>query len=111
MVTLISQFPNEFELHLRAILDLPIPAIDLAGPSASAVILADRESSDFSYEGIADALALGTPNQPVDLRIFAKPSTLKRRRMGVALARASTVGEAVERAKEAAAKLRIAYRD
>ena len=42
MVTLISQFPNQFELHLRAVLGLPIPSIELAGPSASAVILADR---------------------------------------------------------------------
>ena len=48
MVTLISQFPNEFELHLRAILGLPIPSIELVGPSASAVILADRESESFS---------------------------------------------------------------
>ena len=109
MVTLISQYPNEFELHLRAILGLPIPAIDLAGPSASAVILAERESEEFAYEGIADALALGVPGKPIDLRIFAKPVTLKRRRMGIALARASTVEEAVDRAKAAAAKVRIAY--
>jgi phosphoribosylglycinamide formyltransferase 2 len=111
MVTLMSQFPNEFELHLRAILGLPIPAIDLAGPSASAVILANRESEDFFYEGVADALALGEPDRPVDLRIFAKPKTLKRRRMGVALARASSVDDAVERAKAAAAMVRIGYRD
>src|SRR4051812_28527742 len=87
MVTLISQFPNEFELHLRAILDLPIPAIELLGPSASAVILANAESETFSYEGIAQALTLGAPKNPVDLRIFAKPMTLQNRRMGVALAR------------------------
>ena len=109
MVTLVSQYPNEFELHLRAILGLPIPAIDLAGPSASAVILADRESDDFAYEGIGDALAVGSPDSPVDVRIFAKPMTLKNRRMGVALARAGSIGEAVERAKTAAAKVRIAY--
>jgi phosphoribosylglycinamide formyltransferase 2 len=87
MVTLISQFPNEFELHLRAILGLPIPSIELIGPSASAVILANQESESFSYDGIADALAVGAPRNPVDLRIFAKPVTLKNRRMGVALAR------------------------
>jgi phosphoribosylglycinamide formyltransferase 2 len=109
MVTLISQYPNEFELHLRAILGLPIPAIELAGPSASAVILADRESDDVHYAGIDDALALGEPAKPVDLRIFAKPKSLKRRRMGVALARASTIEEAVDRAKAAAAKVRIGY--
>jgi len=107
MVTLISQFPNEFELHLRAILELPIPSIELIGPSASAVILASSETEDFAYEGIAEALALGAPGMPVDLRIFAKPKTLKNRRMGVALARAGTAEEAVERAKAAASRVRI----
>ena len=109
MVTLISQFPNEFELHLRAILELPIPSIEFAGPSASAVILADGESESLSYEGAAEALALGSPGNPVDLRIFAKPKTLKNRRMGVALARGPSVEDAVERAKAAAARLRIRY--
>jgi phosphoribosylglycinamide formyltransferase 2 len=110
MVTLISQYPNEFELHVRAVLGIPIPAIDLAGPSASAVILADRECDEFDYEGIGDALSLGEPDKPIDVRIFAKPRTLERRRMGVALARAASVEEAIERAKAAAAKVRIAYR-
>ena len=111
MVTLISQFPHEFELHLRAILGLPIPAIDLAGPSASAVILADRESDGFGYEGVADALALGSAGAPVDIRIFAKPKTLRNRRMGVALARAASVEQAVDRAKAAASKVSIRYSD
>jgi phosphoribosylglycinamide formyltransferase 2 len=110
MVTLISQFPNEFELHLRAILGLPIPAIELIGPAASAVILATEESDSFSYEGIAEALALGAPKNPVDLRIFAKPDTLKNRRMGVALARSATSEEAVARAKAAAARVSIRYK-
>ena len=109
MVTLISQFPNEFELHLRAVLGLPIPSIELLGPSASAVILADQESENFSYEGVAEALALGAPGAPVDLRIFAKPNTLKNRRMGVALARGESVSEAVERAKAAAQRVQIRY--
>ena len=111
MVTLISQSPNEFELHLRAIFGLPIPAIDLAGPSASAVILAAKESEDFGYEGLADALALGRPGNPVDVRIFAKPKALKNRRMGIALARAGTLEEALELAKAAAGKVRIGYRE
>ena len=110
MVTLISQFPNEFELHLRAILGLPIPAVELAGPSASAVILADRESEAFAYSGVADALALGAPGYPVDVRIFAKPKTLKNRRMGVALARGPSVEDALERAKAAAARVTIDYK-
>jgi phosphoribosylglycinamide formyltransferase 2 len=109
MVTLISQFPNEFELHLRAILGLPIPSIELAGPSASAVILASQESDAIAYDGLADALALGAPGYPVDIRIFAKPKTLKNRRMGVALARGEGVEEAVERAKGAAARVKIGY--
>jgi phosphoribosylglycinamide formyltransferase 2 len=109
MVTLISQFPNQFELHLRAILGLPIPSIEPIGPSASAVILSDQESENFSYEGVADALALGAPRKPVDLRIFAKPKTLSHRRMGIALARAETTDEAAERAKAAAARVRIRY--
>jgi len=109
MVTLLSQFPNEFELHLRAVLGLPIPSIELAGPSASAVILASEESDSFSFEGVAEALALGAPGNPVDLRIFAKPNTLKNRRMGVALARGSDVQDAVERAKAAAGRVRIRY--
>ena len=109
MVTLISQFPNEFELHLRAILGLPIPSIELIGPSASAVILSDRESDDFFYEGIAEALAAGAPRRPVDLRIFAKPKTLDHRRMGVALARGESIDDAVERAKAAASRVKIRY--
>jgi phosphoribosylglycinamide formyltransferase 2 len=109
MVTMISQFPNQFELHLRAILGLPIPSVELIGPSASAVILADRECDDFSYEGTAEALALGAPGRPVDLRIFAKPKTLENRRMGVALARGENAAEAVDRAKAAAARVRIRY--
>ena len=97
MVTLIGQSPNEFELHLRAILGLPIPAIDSPGPAASAVILAERESDAFAYSGIDQALALGG-----DVRLFAKPVALKNRRMGVALARGATVEEAVALAKATA---------
>ena len=110
MVTLIGQSPNEFELHLRAILGLPIPVIELAGPCASAVILADRESAEFGFEGVADALGVGEPDKPVDLRLFAKPNTLRNRRMGVALARDEDVDAAVARAVKAASKVSIAYR-
>jgi len=109
MVTLTSQFPNQFELHLRAILGLPIPGIELIGPSASAVILANQESENFRLEGLDEALSVGAPRSPVDLRLFAKPRTLKNRRMGVALARGSSVEEAVERAKAAAARVKIRY--
>jgi len=108
-VTLMSQFPNQFELHLRAILELPIPSIELIGPSASAVILASQESEDFSYQGVKEALALGSPRRPVDLRLFAKPKTLKNRRMGIALARSENVEDALERAKAAASRVKLRY--
>lgn len=109
MVTLISQFPNQFELHLRAVLGLPITSIEAIGPSASAVILADRESDGFAFEGLDEALALGSPRIPVDLRIFAKPMTLKNRRMGIALARSEKLEDAIDRAKAAASRVRIRY--
>ena len=111
MVTLIGQSPNEFELHVRAILGLPIPAIELAGPAASAVILADRESHDFGFSGVAAALAEGDADAPVDVRLFAKPNTLRNRRMGVALARGADVEAATALAIAAAAKVTIDYRD
>ena len=111
MVTLIGQSPDEFELHCRAILGLPIPAIDLVGAAASAVILADRESHNFAFKGVAEALAEGAANAPVDLRLFAKPNTLKNRRMGVALARDADIDTARARAIAAAARVVIEYRD
>ena len=111
MVTLITQFPNEFELHLRAVLGLPVPSIELQRAGASAVILASRESENFAFNGIAEALARGHPGAPVDLRIFAKPKTLKDRRMGVALAGGTDVDDAIATAKAAASSVRIDYKD
>jgi phosphoribosylglycinamide formyltransferase 2 len=108
MVTLVSQPLNEFDLHARAILGLSIPPVALFGPSASAVILADRDSSDFAFDGVADALALQGGH--VDVRLFGKPVTRPGRRMGVALGRAATVEEARRLASEAAAQVRITYR-
>ena len=91
MVTLISQFPNQFELHLRAILGLPIRSIEFAGPSASAVILGDRECADFSFDGLEEALALRRPGRPVDLRIFAKPQHVARTAAWASRSRATIV--------------------
>ena len=105
MVTLASQDLTEFDLHARAILGLPVPAEIAAQPSASAVILADRESDSFAFDGLADALALGD----TDVRIFGKPVTRPYRRMGVALARAADAPAAVELAKQAAQAVRIVY--
>lgn len=109
MVTLLSQTLSEFDLHARAILGLPIPAIDLRGPTASAVILADRDSDRFGFEGLAEALAAGRPDQTVDVRLFGKPTTRPYRRMGVALATGTTAEEARRTAAEAAARVRIRY--
>lgn len=105
MVTLVSQDLTEFDLHARAILGLPVPDSIAARPAASAVILADRESGSFAFEGLGDALALGD----TDVRIFGKPVTRPYRRMGVALARAGTADAAVTLAKAAADTVRIRY--
>jgi phosphoribosylglycinamide formyltransferase 2 len=112
MVTLISQNLSEFDLHARAVLGLPIPSIIQRGPSASAVILADRDSADFSVEGVAEALVPSGPGLDVDVRIFNKPTTRPYRRMGVALAlaRGGTVDDARAAARAAAAKVRLSYR-
>jgi len=107
MVTMISQDLSEFDLHVRAILGLPIPTINYYGASASAVILADRESPRvLGYDGVDQALAI----PDVQVRIFGKPDTRKYRRMGVALARAASTDEARRIARKAAdcVKLRLA---
>lgn len=105
MVTLASQDLTEFDLHARAILGLPVPESITARPAASAVILADRDSDSFAFEGLAEALALGD----TDVRIFGKPVTRPYRRMGVALARAGDAPAAVDLARQAAAAVRIVY--
>ena len=109
MVTLISQNLSEFDLHARAILGLPIPQVRLNGPSASAVILADRDAERFSVEGLSEALRQGPETGEVDVRIFGKPTTRPYRRMGVALATADTVEKAREHARKAAECVRIEY--
>ncbi|MDE1146748.1 MAG: formate-dependent phosphoribosylglycinamide formyltransferase [Azospirillaceae bacterium] len=111
MVTLMSQNLSEFDLHARAILGLPIPHITLRGPTASAVILATQESAHFGVEGLADALALGTTEHDVEVRIFGKPTTRPYRRMGVALAQGDTADEARALAKQVADKVWLSYRD
>jgi phosphoribosylglycinamide formyltransferase 2 len=103
MVTLISQNLNEFELHLRAILGLPIPHIEQLGASASAVILASEKSDCINYTGVAEALS----EKDVDIRLFGKPNAHPYRRMGVALAKADSVEAAREKATKAANKIQI----
>lgn len=97
MVTMASQRFSQFDLHARAILGLPVN-VALAAPGASAVIYGGVENSNLSYEGIEAALAV--PES--DLRLFGKPESFVRRRMGVALARGKDIKEARIRAKQAA---------
>lgn len=106
MVTMISQDLSEFDLHVRAILGLPIPRINYYGPAASAVILADRESSTVAgYDGLDQALSI----PDVQVRIFGKPDTRKYRRMGVALARAASTDDARALARRAADCVSVRY--
>lgn len=105
MVTLISQSLSEFDLHLRAVLGMPIPEISYWGPSASAVILGAKESDKFSVTGLDKALAV----KQSDVRIFGKPTSRKHRRLGVALARANNVNEARKKARTVAGKVEIKY--
>jgi phosphoribosylglycinamide formyltransferase 2 len=105
MVTLVSQNLNEFDLHLRAVLGLPIPAIEFYGPSASAVVLADRYSESLSYTGISEALSVSG----VDVMLFGKLASRPLRRMGVCLARADTIERARQNAYNASQSIDIVY--
>jgi len=99
MVTMISQDLSEFALHVRAILGLPIPVIRQLGPSASSVILVKGQSKNITYSGLQEAL-----NQPdTQLRLFGKPEVQGERRMGVCLAKGSSIEEARAKANKAAA--------
>ncbi|MEP2734964.1 MAG: formate-dependent phosphoribosylglycinamide formyltransferase [Erythrobacter sp.] len=109
MVTMASQALSQFDLHARAIMGLPVPdQLDVC-PAASAVILADRDSSDFAFTGVAEALS--DHPEDTDIRIFAKPITRPYRRMGVALANGADTQEARSRAAKAASTVRITYND
>lgn len=101
MVTMISQVQNEFELHARAVLKLPVSTA-LLRPGASAVIYGGIEAAGVVFEGVAAALQV----PQTDLRLFGKPQSFERRRMGVALAYGDSIMEARERAKMAASKVR-----
>jgi len=97
LVTLATQRFSEFELHARAILGLPVD-VSLRRPGASAVIYGGIEAKGIAFEGVAKALAV--PES--DLRLFGKPESFVKRRMGVAVANADTTDEARRRAKQAA---------
>ena len=101
MVTMISQIQNEFELHARAILGLPV-SVALRAPGASAVIYGGIEAKGIVFEGIDEALRV----PQTDIRLFGKPEAFTRRRMGVALANGVDTHEARARAKLAASKVK-----
>ena len=97
MVTMCSQVQNEFEIHARAILGLPV-SVALRAPGASAVIYGQLEQKGIAFSGVEQALRV--PQS--DIRLFGKPESFKRRRMGVALANGKDTDEARTRAKLAA---------
>jgi phosphoribosylglycinamide formyltransferase 2 len=101
MVTMATQRQNEFELHARAILGLPVD-VSLREPGASAVIYGGMDATGIAFDGVADALRI----PGVDLRLFGKPQAFVRRRMGVALATAASTDEARLRAQAAAAAVK-----
>ena len=103
MVTLVSQNINEFELHLRAFLNLPIPKISLLRPSATRVILSHTESTDPSYSGLSEALEV----ENTKVLIFGKPTSKKGRRMGLVLSSSSDIHIARQNADKAALKIKI----
>ncbi|MES2721649.1 MAG: formate-dependent phosphoribosylglycinamide formyltransferase [Pseudomonadota bacterium] len=102
LVTLATQVQSEFALHARAILGLPID-VTLREPGASAVIYGGVEARGVAFEGVAHALAV----PGADLRLFGKPESFERRRMGVALARAADTDLARANAKLAADRVAV----
>ncbi len=101
MATMATQYQNEFELHARAILGLPVSTA-LRDPGASAVIYGGMDEKGISFEGIEKALAV----PQTDIRLFGKPEAFTKRRMGVALAFGNNVDDARKRAKEAASRVK-----
>ena len=103
LVTLMGQNLSEFELHLRAVLGLPIPEIRSLGPAASRVILAAAGGSIVAYDGVAAALAI----PETQVLLFGKPEARPLRRMGVALARGDNELQARQRADAAASRIGV----
>jgi len=103
LVTLVSQVQSEFALHARAILGLPV-STEMASPGASAVIYGGVEGGALTFAGVQEALKI----PQTELRLFGKPGSFVKRRMGVALARAATTDEARMRAKRAASSVKPA---
>jgi phosphoribosylglycinamide formyltransferase 2 len=103
MVTMISQDMSEFALHARAILGLPIPEVKFYGPSASKAIVVEGNTTEYEFENLEEVLA----EPGVQIRLFGKPEIAGHRRVGVILATADTVEEALAKAERAYAKLEV----
>lgn len=101
MVTMASQRQSEFELHAKAILGLPVDT-SLSKPGASKVIYGNHDADHIYFEGIDQALKV----PGVDIRLFGKPKSFKKRRMGVILASSNTMESALESVKKAALKIK-----
>jgi len=101
MVTMITQKQSEFELHAKAILGLPVDT-SLSNPGASAVIYGGHDSDAITFENIPKALA----EQGVDIRLFGKPQSFKKRRMGVILAHADDIQHARNKAQQARSQIK-----
>jgi phosphoribosylglycinamide formyltransferase 2 len=103
MVTMISQDMSEFALHARAILGLPVPEIKFYGPSASKAIVVEGNTKEYEFCNLEKVV-----EEPgVQIRIFGKPEIIGHRRVGVILATADTVEEALAKAERAYAKLEV----
>jgi len=103
LVTIISQDLSEFALHARAILGLPIPNIHQHGPSASSVILVEGESTQTSFSNLGEVLTQAN----TQLRLFGKPEVKGQRRMGVVVARSSSIEKAREIATQASSAVKV----
>ncbi|MDE6561825.1 MAG: formate-dependent phosphoribosylglycinamide formyltransferase [Muribaculaceae bacterium] len=103
MVTMISQDMSEFALHARALLGLPVPAIDFYGPSASRAIVLEGDTNCVEFDNLEEVLS----EPGTQLRIFGKPEVHNHRRMGVILARGASVEEARDKAARAYAALKV----
>jgi len=103
LVTLASLEQSEFAIHARAVMGLPVPRPRLVTPAATHVILADEAMEAPCLEGVGEALAV----PGVQIRWFGKPRSYPHRRMGLVIATGSDVGEALKRAREAAARVRV----
>ena len=103
MVTMISQDMSEFALHARAILGLPVPEVRFFGPSASKAVVVEGNTREYEFQNLEKVL-----EEPgVQMRIFGKPEISGHRRLGVLLATADTVGEALAKVERAYAKLSV----